>query len=161
MDWIWCVRCEKIYLVSTTWYCEKIPIRIRLPAMVHYRHCRDRFCTGVCAVLNWFDTHPKMSLRSNGLDWTCSLQKISIWIHLSDMVHYKRCRDRFCTGICEVMKWSETHPNMCFGSNGVDWMLPLRETLNRIRPHDLVHGFCWSRLDVLNAKNSDLDSTKR
>ena len=30
-----------------------------------------------------------------------------------------------------VTKWCETHPNMSFGSNGVDWMRSLQKKLSR------------------------------
>ena len=36
--------------------------------------------------------------------------------------------DPFCTIVSIVTKWSETHPNMSFGYNGVDWMRSLLKT---------------------------------
>jgi hypothetical protein len=41
-------------------------------------HCREQFCTVVYAVTKWSKTHPNISLRFNGVDWTRLLRKILI-----------------------------------------------------------------------------------
>jgi hypothetical protein len=151
MEWIERVCCEKfrfgfdrtigcitciVWSYFTSVFVQKISIWIRLSNMVHdEEHC-DRFCTGVCVVSKWSDTHSNMSLESNGIDWTLPLRKTMNRIRLSDMVHYEQYRDLFCIGVCVVLKWSDTHPNMSLRSNGVHWMLPLRKRTNRIGSHD-------------------------
>jgi hypothetical protein len=107
--------------------------------MVHYTHCRERFGTGIYAVTKWSETHPNMSLESNGVDWARSLWKTPIWIRPHQVVHDKHCWELFCNGVCAVTIWSKTHLNMSLGSNGVDWTCSLWKILIWNKSHDVMH----------------------
>ena len=75
-----------------------------------------------------------MSLRSIGVDWVRSLQKIRTWLHGTNFcikiapVHTVLNRVSFSyETIPNAPKHYTTHQNMSLGSNGVDWVRSLRK----------------------------------
>jgi hypothetical protein len=118
---------------------KKNLIWIRSHETVHYMQYWDPFHASVFAVTNWSGTHPNLSLGPKGLCLTSSLRKNLICIQPHETVHCVHSREPFCTGVCAVTIWSETHPNMSLGSKGLDWTSSLRKNPIWIWRHDIVH----------------------
>ena len=117
----------------------KFLIWFRLHEIVRYIYWKKTFRTVGCAVKKWSKTHWNTCVGSNGVHSTRSSWKFSIWIRPHDLVHFMHYRDWFCSGVCAVKKWSETHPNMSLESNQVDCTHSLRENPIWIRPNDMAH----------------------
>src|ERR671934_206499 len=72
-----------------------------------------------------------MSFGSNGMDWVCPLRKIQ----LQDFL-YQKCPERpscrFSHSFSCQNQNSKNALNMSFGSNGTDWVRPLRKIQQQI-----------------------------
>ena len=103
------------------------------------------FCTKFRAAAKLFqnatergETHPNMSLGSNGVDPDRSLQKIqtrhrgtNFCINCTSLAHFA---SSLCSSIMvpNAPKWKQTHENMSLGSICVDRECRFREILTRL-----------------------------
>ena len=84
-----------------------------------------------------YETHQNMSLWSNGVDRDCTLWKIPMWFHGTNLsinctgsthLHRVSCSNET---LPNAPKHYEMHTNMSLGSNGVDRVHLLRKILIR------------------------------
>ena len=133
MGWIGWIRCKKIR-------CEFMARTFALIAPVQYvLHQVSCSYETIPKPPKYYETHRHISLGYKGVDWVWSLRKISKWL----------CGTNFCinctSSVCfatsfmqlwivpKTPKYYETHRNISFGSNGVDWVRSLRKIPTLLR----------------------------
>ena len=105
MGWIGCVRCEKSRrdFVART-FALIAPVQYVLPQV----SCSYETIPNAP---KYYEMHRNISFGSNGVDWVCSLRKITIWLHGTNFCF--NCTSSVCFAISfmKLRKRSQMHTN--------------------------------------------------
>ena len=123
MVWIRCIRCEKLQR-------DFVARSFALIALVQYvLHQVSCSYETIPNAPKHYETHQNMSLGSNGVDqvrllWKIQCDFVAQTFVLNEPVQYVLKQVSCSYGmIPNAPKYYETHRNISFGSNGVDWVL--------------------------------------
>ena len=125
MEWVGCIRGEKFQNDFMAQTCALIAL---VQPVLHRVSCSNETLPNAP---KHYERHQNMSLWSNGVDRVCSLQKILMRFHGTNLCINCTSSTRFHRVSCsnEILpntpKHYETHTNMSLGSNGVDWVRSL------------------------------------
>jgi len=119
MEWVGCISCEKFQNDFMAQTCALIP---PVQHDLHRVSCRNEILPNAP---KHYETHQNMSLWSNVVDRVCSLRKILMRFHGTNLCINCTCSTCLHRVSCcnetlpNAPKYYETHQNMSFGSNGV------------------------------------------
>ena len=139
MGWISCIRCEKFQNDFMAQTCALIaPVQ----PVLHRVSCSNETLPNAP---KHYEMHENMRLWSNRVDRVRSLRKIPIDFMartcaliapVQPVLHRVSCSNEI---LPNAPKHYETHTNMSFGSNGVDWVGSLQKNYKTTSWHEFLH----------------------
>jgi len=137
MEWVGCTRGKKFQNDFMAQTCALIAL---VQPVLHRFSCSNETLPNAP---KHYERPQNMSLWSNGVDRVCSLQKILMRFHGTNLCINCTSSTRFHRVSCsnEILpntpKHYETHTNMSLGSNGVDWVRSLWKNPKRLHGTNL------------------------
>jgi len=133
MAWVGCVCCEKS---RRDFVARNFALIAPVHPVLHRVSCSYETIPNA---LKHYETHQNISLGSNCVDQVRWLRKITTW--LRDTNFCINCTSSVCFATSFMQLWIvpntpkyyETHRNISFGSNGVDWVRSLRKIPTLLR----------------------------
>ena len=120
MGWIRCVLCKKL---------QRDFVARTLALIAPFQYVLEQVSCSYETIPNapkYYEMLRNISFGSNGVDWVCSLRKITIWLHGTNFCINCTSSVCFATSFMQLRndanapKYYKMHWNISFGSNGVD-----------------------------------------
>ena len=131
MGWIWCVHCQKL---RCDFVARTFALIAPVQPVLHRVSCSNETIQNAP---KHYKMHQYMSFDSNEADRVCSLWKILMRLHGTNLCINCNGSTYFAPSLPSAPKHYETHQNMSLGSNWVDWVRSLRKIPMRLHATNL------------------------